>query len=74
MRGGEKVKEMLNGLDEEELGIVLDALRKQMLSSLHENNFIALQKNVIVHHKVSAIKRQRELEWIEKLLNREGTA
>ncbi|MGG0794688.1 hypothetical protein ABE137_11880 [Brevibacillus laterosporus] len=43
------MKEMLDGLDEEELGMVMVALRNEMVANLHADNLITLQKNIIVY-------------------------
>ncbi|MCR8980934.1 hypothetical protein [Brevibacillus laterosporus] len=68
------MKEMLDGLDEEELYHIINGMLDQSTISLQNGDPIDAKKKQIIAEKVLNIKLARQAEQIKRILNKEGTA
>ncbi|MCM3560631.1 hypothetical protein M4D57_18870 [Brevibacillus borstelensis] len=65
-----EVKEMLDGLDEEQLIHIIDALMDTARRSEQCGMLVDAQKKKITAEKVLEIKRKREEVWMQRILGR----
>ncbi|MGG0757293.1 hypothetical protein [Brevibacillus laterosporus] len=68
------MKEMLDGLDEEELYHIVNGMLDQSEIRLQNGDPVDAKKKQIIAKKVLNIKLARQAEQIKRILNKEGTA